>query len=82
MVYIGILLIGTCVFVALPLLVYALRKPSWRNPEAHFYPFDWQIEGRKPWEVSQWEEGYEPTEEEVEAAEDDAVRKHASAKHV
>lgn len=80
-IYIGILIIGVALFVALPLWVYSKRKPSWRNPNAHFYPFDWQIEGRKPGEVSKWPAGYEPTEEEVEAAEADAIAKHASAPH-
>lgn len=81
-VYIGILIIGTLVFVAIPLVVYALRKPSWRNPDSHFYPFDWQIEGRKPWEVSKWSPDYQPAAEEVEAAEDRAVRDHATFKHM
>lgn len=80
-VYIGILIIGVCVFVALPLIVYAKRKPSWRNPDAHFYPFDWQIEGRKPWEVSKWAPGFEPTEEMVDKAETQAICDHASQKH-
>jgi len=75
-VYVGILLLGVAVFVALPLVVYALRKPSWRNPRAHFYPFDWQIEGRKPSEVSKWPEGFEPTEEQVEAAETRCIATH------
>lgn len=81
-VYIGILILGVAVFVALPLVVYACRKPSWRNPQAHFYPFDWQIEGRKPWEVSKWEAGYEPTEQQVDDAETDAISRHASEPHV
>lgn len=80
-VYIGLLLAGVAVFVAIPLVVYAVRKPSWRNKNAHFYPFDWQIEGRKPWEVSKWAPGYEPTEEQVEAAETDAISRHATEKH-
>lgn len=67
-------------FVALPLVVYALRRPSWRNPDAHFYPFDWQIEGRKPGGVSKWAPGYEPTEEQVDAAETDAICKHGQGK--
>ncbi|MCM1021747.1 MAG: amino acid permease [Muribaculum sp.] len=80
-VYIGILLLGVGVFVALPLVVYAVRKPSWRNPNAHFYPFDWQIEGRKPSEVSKWAPGYEPSEQEVEAAESDAISSHGKTPH-
>ena len=81
-VYIGILLLGVALFVALPLVVYAMRKPSWRNPGAHFYPFDWQIEGRKPWEVSKWSAGFTPTEQQVEDAETAAISNHAGAKHM
>lgn len=68
-VYVGIILAGVGVFVALPLVIYARRKPSWRDPSIHFYPFDWQIENRKPGEVSKWPAGYEPSEDEVEEAE-------------
>lgn len=81
-IYIGILVLGVCMFVALPLVVYACRKPSWRNPNAHFYPFDWQIEGRKPWEVSKWGAGYVPTEQQVEDAESEAIARHATMKHM
>lgn len=79
-VYVGIIIIGVGLIIGLPLVVYQLRKPSWRNPDAHFYPFDWQIEGRKPSEVSKWTPGYVPTEEEVEAAEDSAISKHGTDK--
>lgn len=75
-VYIGIIVVGVGVFLALPLVIYACRKPSWRNPNAHFYPFDWQIEGRKPSEVSKWAPGYEPSEDEVEEAETKAISTH------
>ena len=75
-VYIGILIAGTVLMVAIPLIVYALRKPSWRNPNMHFYPFDWQIEGRKPSQVSKWAADYEPTEAEVDAAETTAISNH------
>lgn len=81
-VYISILILGVAIFVALPLVVYARRKPSWRNPDAHFYPFDWQIEGRKPWETSKWQTGYEPTEQEVDHAETNAISRHATEKHM
>ncbi len=80
-VYVLIIVIGVAVIVALPLIVYALRKPSWRNPDSHFYPFDWQIEGRKPDQISKWAPGYEPTEEQVEEAEGIAISKHATQKH-
>ena len=80
-VYIGILIAGVLVFLVLPLWVYSRRKPDWRNPNAHFYPFDWQIEGRKPSEVSKWAPGYEPTEEQVDRAETEAIQKHATLPH-
>ncbi len=80
-VYVSIIAIGVAIFVALPLVIYKNRKPSWRNPDAHFYPFDWQIEGRDPGEVSKWAPGYEPTEDEVEAAETGAICKHGQCKH-
>lgn len=67
-IYVGILALGVAVFIALPLIVYAKRKKTWRDAGTDFYPFDWQIEGRKPGEVSKWGVGYEPTEEEVKAA--------------
>lgn len=75
-VYVGIIVVGVGVIIGLPLAIYRCRKPWWRNPDSHFYPFDWQIEGRKPSEVSKWAPGYEPTEAEVEAAEDRAVSQH------
>lgn len=80
-VYIGILVLGVAIFVALPLVVYRLRKPSWRNPDAHFYPFDWQIEGRMPWEVSKWDANFEPDEEAVNAAEDQGIASHGRTRH-
>lgn len=80
--YVSIIAIGVGVFVALPLVIYRNRKPSWRNPDAHFYPFNWQIEGRKPDEVSKWPAGYEPTEQEVEDAETNAISNHARFKHM
>ena len=69
LIYVGIIAVGVAVIVALPLIVYSLRKPSWRDPGLHFYPFDWQIENRKPSEISRWKPGYEPTDQEVEEAE-------------
>ena len=66
-VYVGILIIGVAVFIAIPLIVYARRKRSWRDAGASFYPFDWQIEGRKPGQVSKWPAGYQPSDEQVKA---------------
>lgn len=77
-VYVGIIVVCTIAVVALPLIVYHFRKPSWRDPGVHFYPFDWQIEGRRPGEKSKWVPGYEPSEKEVEEAENRSIATHAS----
>lgn len=66
-VYVLIILCGAVVFFCLPLIVFAKRKPTWRNPDANFYPFDWQIENRKPSAVSKWASDYVPTEAEIAA---------------
>ena len=65
--YVIILIIGSAVFFVIPFIVYALRKPTWRDPKTTFVPFDWQIEGRKAGEKSKWVAGYEPTEAEIQA---------------
>lgn len=65
--YVGILVICVVVFSVLPFLVYAGRKKEWKNPKKSFYPFTWQIEGRRPTEISKWPAGYVPTEAEVQA---------------
>lgn len=67
-VYVGVLIAGVVLFVALPLIVYACRRPNWKNKDADFYPFDWQIEDRKPGEVSKWSADFQPTPAMVEAA--------------
>lgn len=51
-VYIGILLVGSVIFVAIPFIIYALHKPAWKAQDSDFEPFDWQTEGRKPSQVS------------------------------
>lgn len=64
-VYVLIIFCGALLFFCVPLIVFAKRKPSWRNPQANFYPFDWQIENRKPSEVSKWSADYTPTPAEI-----------------
>ena len=48
--YVWILIAGNIVFVAIPLIIYALRKPHWQTREgtADFEPFNWQRDGRAP----------------------------------
>lgn len=67
-VYVTILIVGVLFFFILPLVVYACRRPDWKNKDSDFYPFDWQIEDRKPSEVSKWPAGYVPTAAELKAA--------------
>lgn len=67
-VYVGVLIAGVVVFVALPLIVYAVRKPNWKNKNSNFYPFDWQIEDRKPDQVSKWSADFQPTPAMIAAA--------------
>ena len=47
-VYVGILAGGAAVFFILPLVIYALRKPHWRDPSSSFVPFTWELEHRHP----------------------------------
>lgn len=43
-VWYAVLIIGCIVVVAAPFVIYALRKPSWRDPKAaaEFAPFHWE----------------------------------------
>ena len=43
-VYVGILIVGTIIFVGLPLIIYACRKPTWADAQAkaEFEPFGWE----------------------------------------
>ena len=38
-VWYSVLIIGCVVMVIIPLVIYAMRKPSWRDPNAEFAPF-------------------------------------------
>jgi len=40
-VWYSVLVIGCIVMVVIPLIIYAMRKPSWRDPDAEFAPFHW-----------------------------------------
>lgn len=66
--YIAILLVGSAVLTAVPFIVYSRRKAKWHDPDVHFYPFNWMIEGRKPNVRSSWPEGYVPTREQIDRA--------------
>jgi amino acid transporter len=40
-VWYSVLIIGCIVMVVIPFIIYAMRKPSWRDPDAEFAPFHW-----------------------------------------
>ena len=39
-VYVGILLAGSAIFVAIPFAFYAFHKPSWKAADSDFEPFE------------------------------------------
>ena len=63
--YVIFLIIGFIVLISVPFIIYACRKPSWRDANTDFYPFNWEIEGRTPGTVSKWAPGYVPTKSQV-----------------
>ena len=63
--YIIILIVGFLVLVSVPFIIFKCRKPSWRDPNTDFYPFNWEIEGRTPSAVSKWSADFVPTKEQV-----------------
>lgn len=38
----GVLIAGAIVVVVTPFIIYALRKPSWKDPNADIEPFHWE----------------------------------------
>ena len=44
----GVLIVGAVIVVATPFIIYALRKPSWRDPNSDFQPFHWEIPAATP----------------------------------
>ena len=41
-VWYGVMFGGCIVFVAVPFIIYALRKPSWKDAESEIQPFHWE----------------------------------------
>ena len=46
--YVGILIVLSVVLIAVPFVIYTVRKPHWRNPHSDFAPFTWEAEGGHP----------------------------------
>lgn len=41
-IWYSVLIVGCVVMVVIPLIIYTLRKSSWRNPDTEFAPFHWE----------------------------------------
>ena len=41
-VWYTVLITGCIIMVIIPFIIYALRKPSWRDPSSEFAPFHWE----------------------------------------
>jgi putative glutamate/gamma-aminobutyrate antiporter len=41
-VWYSVLITGCVVMVVIPYIIYAMRKPSWKDPDAEFAPFHWE----------------------------------------
>ena len=41
-VWYSVLIAGCVVMVVIPYMIYAMRKPSWRDPSSEFAPFHWE----------------------------------------
>lgn len=42
--YVMYLVVLVVIFVAIPLVIFAMRKPEWRDPDSDFEPFTWEKE--------------------------------------
>jgi putative glutamate/gamma-aminobutyrate antiporter len=51
-VYVGILVAVIAIEVAIPFIVFAFRKPSWKAADSDFEPFIGPAKGRKPGEAN------------------------------
>lgn len=43
--YVGLLVVLSVVFIALPFLIYQLRRPEWRAADSDLAPFTWESDG-------------------------------------
>ena len=51
--YVTLLIVLSVAFIAVPFVVYAMRRDSWRDPKSeHFAPFTWEVENSTPGAVS------------------------------
>ena len=58
-VWYAVLFGGVALFVILPFIIYACRKPSWVNSKSDFVPFHWQKDAASQALIAQAEKEYE-----------------------
>lgn len=58
-VWFAVLFGGVALFVILPFVILAFRKPSWVNPKSDFVPFHWQKDPQSQTLLKAAEEAYE-----------------------
>lgn len=58
-VWYSVLFGGVALFVILPFIIYACRKPSWVNKNSDFVPFHWQKDAASQALIAQAEKEYE-----------------------
>jgi putative glutamate/gamma-aminobutyrate antiporter len=51
-IYVGFLVVGTLVELAIPFIIFAFRKPGWAAPDSDFEPFEGQTGENKASDVS------------------------------
>ena len=61
-VWFAVLFGGVALFVILPFVILACRKPSWVNPKSDFVPFHWQKDAASQAQLKAAEEAYEAKE--------------------
>ena len=61
-VWYAVLFGGVALFVILPFIILAFRKPSWVNPKSNFVPFHWQTDPESQALLKAAEEEYEAKE--------------------
>ena len=65
-VWYAVLFGGVALFVILPFVILAFRKPSWVNPKSDFVPFHWQTDPQSQELLRAAQEAYEAKEKSVD----------------
>lgn len=61
-VWYSVLFGGVALFVILPFIILACRKPSWVDPKSDFVPFHWQTDPKSQAELEAAEKAYEASQ--------------------